>query len=134
MRYRKLYNYIYKTDEEYSGYTGIPGEVDTVYIKLKDGDIWLKKGYAWNGVSYFPDLKSMKTASLVHDAFYQLIREELIPYSQRRPVDRFFWMMCVDAGMKRPLANTTYRFLRMFGARAARPGRIMHPNRVFEAP
>lgn len=133
MRYRKLYNYKYQLRETFTGITRIPGLAVTEYIVLENNILTLKNGYAWNGVSYMPDTKPLIIASLIHDAIYQLIRLKMVSYDYRKVADKHFRETAIASGMNKGLANTLYRGLRMFGARAAQPGRNLNPSIDFEA-
>jgi hypothetical protein len=59
-------------------------EVVTPYFALyKDGRLFIFSGYAWDGVTGFPDLPSMMRASCGHDVVFQMLREGLISDSKR---------------------------------------------------
>lgn len=58
------------------------------YITLTpDGLLILGKGYAWNGMTCWPDTKKNMKAGLVHDALYQLIQEGLLAMSWKNAAD-----------------------------------------------
>jgi hypothetical protein len=108
--------------------TEIPGIPDerawNNYISLDHGTLILKENYAWDGSSiplkkYFKWIwdsdKYCKTASLVHDAFCQLMREDLLDKKYKRYVDGFYKYMCMLGGMGKRQANLRYWFLRKFG-------------------
>lgn len=55
------------------------------YLELSSGILTCKKGYAWNGLTCFPDKKRWLSASLVHDALLGENREKLsaIKYNKK---------------------------------------------------
>ena len=127
MKYRetKGYKYLLVEDER----TKIPGILERAwnnYISLDHGILILKEGYAWDGSTvllkkYYRWIwdadKFCKTASLVHDAFCQLMREGLLDKKYKRYVDGFYKYMCMLGGMGKRQANLRYWFLRKFGGR-----------------
>ena len=74
--------------------TGIapPGPIKTEYLTMDEtGGLYVKAGYAWDGPSGPAiDSKAMMPASLIHDAIYQLMREEWLPPHCRDHADRLF--------------------------------------------
>lgn len=65
-----------------------------------DGLLTIREGYAWDGPSGPTiDTKSSMRASLVHDALYQLMREELISMHNRPIADELFYQICLEDGM-----------------------------------
>lgn len=92
----------------------------TEYIKLlPSGLLFIKKGYAWDGATFFPDIKSIMTASLIHDALYQLMREKLLPQSKREAADIELIKICKKKGMLAPVRWAVYKAVRIFAASAA---------------
>lgn len=77
--------------------------IDTDYIALtSDGVLTVKKGYAWDGPSGPTfDTKNFMRGSLVHDALYQLMREELLPGSCRKDADLELHRICREDGMSK---------------------------------
>lgn len=77
--------------------------VDTPFIKLDmNGNLTIKSGYAWDGASGPTfDTPTCKRGSLVHDALYQLMREERISLSYRQRADELLRSICVEDGMFR---------------------------------
>ncbi|KKN77265.1 hypothetical protein LCGC14_0362430 [marine sediment metagenome] len=83
------------------------------FISLGMGTITIRKHYAWDGSSipfkrlaqrltfgkYDPD-KYCKEASLVHDAFYQLMRSKLLSRSHKDSIDRLYERMCIEGATK----------------------------------
>ncbi|MEE2731178.1 MAG: hypothetical protein VYA55_10175 [Pseudomonadota bacterium] len=91
--------------------------IDTYYIQLQtNGDLVLAKGYAWDGASGAPDVPSFMRASLVHDALYQLMRNDYLDREiHRKPADRLMRRMCLQDGMNPLLAAVAYGFVRALG-------------------
>jgi hypothetical protein len=93
MKYRGGYNYQLAETIGFSDTNITPPEtVKTKFITLqKDGVLWIKEGYAWDGSSGARDkgiiLASTMTASLAHDALYQLMRMELIGQGWKTDAD-----------------------------------------------
>ncbi|MBL4587048.1 MAG: DUF1353 domain-containing protein [Flavobacteriales bacterium] len=93
------------------------------YLKLDmNGQLTVLKGYAWDGPSgKVPDTKRNMRASLVHDAFYQLLRNEILEPEQRDVTDLLFKQMCKEDGVWSWIAHLYYLGLRKFGDFAADP-------------
>ncbi len=102
----------------------IPESVNTPFIRLgRTGKLTVKKGYSWDGASG-PTIDSSKTkrASLVHDALYQLMREELLDESWRKYADTVLRELLITDDMWGPRASTWYRMVRWFGGKALHKG------------
>ena len=103
----------------------LPAEdIVTDFIDLQgDGELTVKKGYAWDGPSGpIIDTKENMRASLVHDALYQLMRkEELSTRTHRKAADELFRGICKDDGVSSLTANVYYKALRKYGKPAAGP-------------
>ena len=77
MQFRELKNYKYQLTEDFSKQTNIlpSTEIKTEFIDFDlRGVITIRKGYAWDGCSV-PFVGGNRDACLVHDAFFQLMRE-----------------------------------------------------------
>jgi len=86
------------------------------------GKLCIKKDYAWNGPSGpARDTPNFQRASLVHDAFYQLIREGLLDPKWRLYADKLMRQMCLEDGMWRIRAWYSYQAVRLFGWLKVRP-------------
>ncbi len=99
-------------------------DIETDYIDLsRDGNLTIKKGYAWDGPSGPTiDTLNFMRGSLVHDALYQLMREdELENTHHREPADRLLQEMCKQDGMSALRAWWVYQGLRFGGDPAADP-------------
>ena len=77
----------------------------------------IKKGYAWDGPSG-PTIDSFNfmRGSLVHDALYQLMRNDLLDRKIHKvPADKLLQKMCLEDGMSRLRAWTVYQALQVGG-------------------
>ena len=124
IRYREGYKC--QLAELYSMATPIKpaGKLHTRFMSLtSDGFLEIQPGYAWDGVSGgVPDTTHNMRASLVHDAFYQLMRLRMLSSTKwRRTADRLFSRMCREDGTWRAVAFVYYVALRRAGASAADP-------------
>ena len=98
-------------------------------ILLPDGQLIIRKGYAWNGPN-FPAIHTKRTiiASLPHDALYQLIELGLLSDEDRRscdvvlenlmdlPMDGEGWFMGI---VRRIRATYYYAGVDLFGSKYA---------------
>ena len=93
--YRELHGYKYQTLEDvaYETRWNLPRRQSirscNSWVHLTgDGCLTIQRGYCWDGASGPTfDTASTMRASLVHDALYQLMREELLPQDFRVPAD-----------------------------------------------
>jgi hypothetical protein len=126
MKYRSGYKY--QLAEDFSIMTPIhPKEnIITRWICLSSkGYLTISCGYAWDGCSgptY--DSKNSMIAGLVHDALYQLCRNNRLPKSERKKIDLFFKELLIKNGMFKWRANLWYQAVRKFGSFAADPKNI----------
>jgi hypothetical protein len=79
---------------------------------------------------YDPD-KYCKTASLVHDAFYQLMRLRLLSRSYKDAIDRLYEKMCIAGGMGKRQAARRYWAVKTFGHLTLKPS-LQSERKVFE--
>ena len=124
IRYRS--DYKYQLAEGYVSNISIKpkSDIKTEFISLDtEGNLTVKKGYAWDGPSGpVKDTKENMRASLVHDALYQLMRnEELRPRTHRKAADQEFKDICKADGVSNLRASTYYKALRKFGKPATSP-------------
>ncbi len=123
--YRKLKSYKYQLVKPYHHVIGITGyTIETAYVGLSaDGRLEISSGYAWDGPSgpTFDTLDFMR-GSLVHDALYQLIRLEKIPFRYKDYADLLLKKICLEDGMSSFCANCVYQIVKYFGGASARPG------------
>jgi hypothetical protein len=70
-------------------------------ISLSDnGTLHLATGYVWDfGSGPAIDTPDMVYGSLAHDAFYELMVLGLLPWSERRTVDKYFKRLLKDTRM-----------------------------------
>ena len=130
--YRSLHRYKYQLVEPYTHDTGIQGhqgETQFEYVVLEEsGTITFKKGYAWDGPSGPTiDSKNFMRSSLVHDGFYQLIREKILPYTFRKTADELIRKICRQDGMSAIRAWWVYHGLRIAGGPSAKPKPVAPP-------
>ena len=132
IQYRDIQPYKYMLSKEFSCVVpeslrpkvsiSICDENGTPRIRLTPaGTLFIHAGYIWDGASG-PTLDdgSNMVPALQHDAFYQLMREGLLPQSWRKPVDEYFYEMLKVHGMGTFRAWYYYRSVRMFGGKSAR--------------
>jgi len=156
MKYSRTKHYKYKLEETEMRQTGIMGyEIDNRYMKmLPNGQLFVQTGYAWDGssiphkrkiraLSYLNPLvwvrikdaydadKYCKTASLIHDALCQAMREGLIRKTEKPWADGLYSQMCVEGGMSQKQANRRYKALRKFGDAGIQPEKNPR-NKIFE--
>ena len=126
IKYRTGKNY--ELVKEYQLETLIEPEEDAVTdtVELtKEGLLTIKKGFAWDGASGPAfDTRSFMRASLVHDALYYLMRQEVLDRKWRDEADLLMKEICLADGMWKVRAWWCYRAVRRFGESAAT---IRHP-------
>lgn len=116
--------YKYQLVETYLIEIGIRPVADIVtpFIKLnRDGMLAIMAGYAWDGPSGPTfDTKNFMRGSLVHDALYQLMREQhLDPDMYRLIADKTLVAICKADGMSSIRAAWVYAGVRFGGERPA---------------
>lgn len=123
IRYRSGYKHI--LNETYTVITPIrPAsvtQVDDWVILEPSGRLTIKKGYAWDGASGAFDTKTIMRGSLVHDALYQLMREEKLPLYWIDQVNELLHTICIEDGMNWLRAWYVLRAVKMFGTTFASP-------------
>lgn len=124
--YREIGKYKYELVKIYTIKTVIrpPEDIYTQFIVLlRTGALIIHERYAWDGASKPAiNTKSNRRASLVHDAFYQLMRMKLIDYALwRQAVDILYYTMCVEDKMGEWRARLEYWAVSSFGEFAALP-------------
>jgi len=98
--------------------------IRTKYIALSTkGLLTIREGYAWDGPSGPTiDTLSFMRGSLVHDALYQLMRENYLDHdTYREAADRTLQSICKEDGMWRIRAWWVYQGVRFFGKPASDP-------------
>jgi len=134
--YKKGYKY--QLYEDYSTEISIkPGnDIDSDYIALSgEGLILIKKGYAWDGPSGPTiDTPNFMRGSLVHDALYQLMREQkLVKEACRKQADQILQKICEEDGMSSARSLWVYLGVRVGGDSAASKENINLPIKAPEA-
>ena len=109
-------------------------DIKTDFIDLdSSGSLLVKKGYAWDGPSGpVIDTEENMRASLIHDAFYQLMRNKhLSARTHRKAADQLFKDICKEDGVSNFRASVYYKALRKYGKPAASP---QNKKKVHRAP
>ena len=132
MKYKRIGHYKYQLTEQFSidtdirpagAYQAPPGimvSTEFYVVLAANGNLLLNKGYAWDGASGpARDTQSIMRGALVHDGFYQLMRDAGLPLSYRKPVDKLLRRMCREDGMPWLRAWWVYWAVRIFGKEAA---------------
>lgn len=118
--YREGYKYqLYKTGIYPTPFKDAALKLDFGAMNT-DGVVTLLAGYAWDGSSGPTiDGKSDARASLLHDFFYQAIREGKLSPQMRSKVDDFYYQCCIEDGMNKVRAWIRRQGLRTRFAKAA---------------
>ncbi len=124
IRYRSKYKH--QLESEYKIKISIQPRTDitTDFIDLDtEGNLLVKETYAWDGPSGpVKDTPKNLRASLVHDALYQLMRnEEISARTHRKAADQEFKRICKEDGVSNYWASIWYKGLRKFGKPATSP-------------
>ena len=100
---------------------------DDKYLRLIDGILIIRKGYAWDGASGPTwDDKTNMIGSLIHDALYQIMRESNVERKYiREYADRKLMEFCIADSKNKTLAKIRYKIwymmVRLFGKRSSTP-------------
>jgi hypothetical protein len=107
--------------------------ISTRYIRLtEDGMLTIYQGFCWDGPSGPTiDSKNFMRGSLIHDALYQLIREEHLPESERYTADIVLRMICLEDGMSKIRAWWVFTGVSKFASFAASP---QNKKKIIKAP
>ena len=123
IKYRSGYKY--QLVEEYQVKVSVlpKNDIKTDFIELStEGMLIIKNGYAWDGPSGPTiDTPNFMRGSLVHDALYQLLRNELIDEKWRDEADEELRRICCEDGMPKICARWVYIAVRKWGKVAASP-------------
>ena len=130
--YKKRRKYKYTLFREYTFYSDIipieAGMWGLLGITDK-GIMTIKQGYAWDGPSGpTVDTHTFMRGSLVHDALYQLMREQKIGQDQRKRADEILREICLSDGMASVRAAWVYAGVRAGAAASARPNLLTAPS------
>jgi len=118
MKYKSGYKYILDTDFTYQ--TRMlplkPAIIDQWVSLSPSGVLHISKGYAWDGASgpVF-DTKTVMRASLVHDALYQLMREEVLDARWLHAANDELYRICLADGMSKFRAWYIHQGVEWFG-------------------
>ena len=110
-----------------------PLNINSDFISLgTNGELSIWSGYAWDGPSGIAfDTKTFMRASLVHDALYQLIREQRLDETYKDAADSLMRTIAIEDGMSAMRAGWCYRAVQKFGHSSATAG---NTKPVLEAP
>jgi hypothetical protein len=130
--YKKRRHYKYTLSVDYPLQTELlpsqPIDVTAVISLDTDGMLTIMKGYAWDGPSGPSiDTPNFMRGSLVHDALYQLMREQHIPQGHREYADKLLREICIEDGMSQIRAWWVYHSVRLAGASSAVPDLLEAP-------
>lgn len=134
IKYRSEYKYQLANEYQINIPINPESNIETDFIDLDiNGRLKVKKGYAWDGPSGpVMDTKENMRASLVHDALYQLMRnDKLSSRSHRKAADQLFKDICKSDGVSNFTASVYYRALRKYGKPAANP---MNKKIIYRVP
>ena len=89
-------------------------------LLAEDGMIFVSEGYIYDYASG-PAINNpaMVYASLIHDAFYDLLKRGRLPQDQRKRADKLFRNMLLEAGASPIRAGYAYLAVRVFGRSSA---------------
>ena len=118
--------YLYQLETTYVVLTPIipATAIHTEHISLEiDGTITIREGYAWDGPSGPTiDTPDFMRGSLVHDALYQLMREDHLDHAKyRAAADKLLHDICIEDGMTPVRAWWVYEAVSRFGEPASDP-------------
>ena len=121
--YRDLPNWKYQLLRDWSTDTNMTGFYinNPMFTLDKNGWLIVRRGYAWDGPSGPTiDTKTFMRASVVHDVFYQLLREGKLPPSRRKQADQELVRFAKMDGMNPVRRFYAYWSLRAFAGGAAK--------------
>lgn len=130
--YKKRRHYKYTLFADYQHQTDLriaqPVVISPVITLDANGLLTIRKGYAWDGPSGPTiDTPNFMRGSLVHDALYQLMREEMIGQEHREYSDELLRGICLEDGMSKIRAWWVYQGVRLGGASSAAPDLLRAP-------
>jgi len=135
IKYKRRRGFKYILYRETSYPTGIIPETESPDLSWaaldKNGLLTVRKGYTFDGPSGPTiDTSDFMRGALIHDALYQLMREEVLPQSARKRADEILHEICVADGMSKFRAWYVYSAVRTFAAESAKPNLITAPGEV----
>ena len=129
--YKKRRSYKYKVFADYEFQTDIiPVKANQHGFLRIDGSglITAKAGYTWDGPSGPAiDTKNFMRGSLIHDALYQLMREERVGPEYRKRADQILREVCREDGMSRIRATWVYWGVRIGSGPHSKPNLLTAP-------
>lgn len=134
IQYKAGYKYQLVADYTINTKIKPANDVVTDYILLDSkGVLTVKKGYAWDGTSGpVIDTDENLRASMVHDAFYQLMRMRKLKSTEHKEAsDKLFRNMCKIDGVPSPVAQLYYFALEKMGKPSTDPA---NAKTVYRAP
>lgn len=114
----------WRLDAVYAIKVGIFGHaIQTEYLRLwSNGALEIQKGYCWDGPSGPAiDTQSFRRGSLVHDALYQLMREEGLSNAYKDHADNLMREICLKDGMWPGRAWYCWKAVQWFGRGSLEP-------------
>jgi len=121
IKYRSGYKY--QLVEDYGLFLDkAPAElIQTRFITFEPtGFFHVRQDYAWDGPSGPTiDTPDFMRGSLVHDAFYQLMRLGLLDRKWRKYADELLQKLCLEDGMDKARAMYVYTAVRLWGHTSA---------------
>lgn len=125
--------YKYQLAEDLIVQTEIKGfTVTERFFVLSDtGELLIRAGYAWDGPSGIAiDTKTFMRGSMVHDVFFQAMREGYLPQKCFTPANKELRRICLEDGMWSVRAWWVFRCVERFGSAFA----AVQPEKIFTAP
>ncbi len=81
----------------------------------KDGLLTISAGYAFDGVTGFPDFKSMMRGAAGHDVLLQAIQLDLLPRKWKEKADRLLIRLCREDDFPKFMLPVVYQAVSRFG-------------------
>lgn len=131
IRFKVGYDYVLVGDYSVALPFAPAAFIYTDFIRFDtDGVLYIRNGYAWDGPSGPTiDTPDFMRGSLVHDALYQLLREDHLPREFRDQADDVLVQICEEDGM--PGFRRAY--VRM-GVKIGGGPAAFTPTQILEAP
>ncbi len=123
MKYRHLHGYKYELIEDVTVASIAAVGKSPPYITFLGSTMTVNAGYAWDGPSGPGiDTPNFMCGSLIHDAYYQLMREgHLNAKKWRKYADEELRRICIEDGMSKFRAWYVYRAVRIWGKWTCKP-------------
>lgn len=105
--------YVLLKDKTYKTGVSLEYAVNHCYFTIsKNGEMWIKKLYFWDGATGGIDTKDFMRGSLIHDVFCQAIKEGLLDIKYRKDADKVLKRIILEDGMSGIRAFWVYNFVR----------------------